>query len=91
MQCVELLKGLTTPGVVDIVCNETMPTYLKHVKSLCNRLDSMGFDMIANELKFDELKQLYDAYSNLKYSEVRELRTIWAESFTNKSLRGAME
>ena len=68
-----------------------MATYLASVSTLCDRLDNMGFDMIANELKYEELKQLYDAYVNLKYSEMKELRKIWAKSFRNKSLRGAME
>ena len=33
-----------------------MATYLASVSTLCDRLDNMGFDMIANELKYEELK-----------------------------------
>ena len=65
--------------------------YLNCVKILCDRIDAIGFDVIGNEVKFDELEQLYDGYANLKYSESEALREIWANSFHNESLRGAME
>ena len=51
----------------------------------------MGFDIISHELKFDEVNILYDGYVNLRYSEDSDLQDIWARSFTNESLRGALE
>ena len=51
----------------------------------------MGFDIISHEVKFDELQILHSAYVNLKYSEEEALRQIWTRSFTNESLRGAIE
>ena len=65
--------------------------YLDCVSRICDRLDSMGFDIISHELKFDEVNILYDGYVNLKYSEDSDLQDIWARSFTNESLRGALE
>ena len=65
--------------------------YLNVVERICKRLDNMGFDIISHEVKFDELQILHSAYVNLKYSEEEALRQIWTRSFTNESLRGAIE
>ena len=48
--------------------------YVAIVKQLCEKIDNMGFDILINELKFDEFNQLYDTYINLKFSPVGELR-----------------
>ena len=61
------------------------------IQNICRRLDNMGFDVISHEVKYDELKILHNAYVNLKYSEDKTLRAIWNRSFTNESLRGALE
>ena len=66
-------------------------TYFKITRELCEKINSIGFDIIANELKYDEFDQLYDCYMNLKYSEVKRMREIWAESFQNETLRRAFE
>ena len=61
------------------------------IKNLVRRLDSYNFDVITNELKYDEYEMLYDCWVNLKYSEVEQLRAIASRSFKNQSLKGAME
>jgi len=50
----------------------------------------MTFDLITNELNFKEFGQLYDAYVNLQFSEVKELRDLWASSFKCEHLRRAL-
>lgn len=85
-QVIELLKGLSTPGVAS-----GKGPHIQCVRELVARVDSLNFDVITNELKFDEFEQLYDAYSNLKFSEVKEMRDIFASSFKNQSLKGAFE
>ena len=57
------------------------------MKALCERIDNMHFDIIANELRHDEFQMLSDAYSNLKFSEARQLRKIWSNSFTCEALK----
>ena len=47
----------------------------------------MNFDIIANELRHDEFQMLSDAYSNLKFSEAKQLRKIWSNSFTCEALK----
>ena len=91
LQCIEALQGFTTPGVPELVRESSKSDYLDMVERICTRLDNMGFDIISHEVKFDELQILYHAYVNLKYSEDEALRGIWARSFTNESLRGALE
>lgn len=102
MQRIELLKALTTPTVVDLFRGKannisakklrSMHTnYIKCIKSLCTQLDSIGFDIISHEVKYDELKIIYDGFVNLKYSSDEQLREIERTSFTNESLRGAVE
>ena len=34
----------------------------------------MNYDILVNELKFDEFNQLHDAFMNLKFSSLKELR-----------------
>ena len=51
----------------------------------------MGFDMISHEVRHDELKILRQGYVNLKYSADSGLRDIWAKSFTNDNVIGAVE
>jgi len=77
-QAIELLKGLSTAGLASDAQPES---YYTVVRILCDRVNDMSFDIISNELKYDEFNQLYDSYVNLKYSEVDKLRAIWAESF----------
>jgi len=91
MQCIELLKGLTTPGVTDLAKGESYRMYVSCINSICKRLDTMGFDIIAHEVKYDELQLLYDAFVNLKYSEFKKLRKVSKNHFKNRSLRGAVE
>ena len=61
------------------------------IKNLVRRVDSYNFDVITNELKYDEYEMLYDCWVNLKYSEVEQLRAVASRSFKNQSLKGAME
>ena len=56
-----------------------------------NRINSMKFDIIQNELNFTEFEQLYDSYVNMKYSSVEELRDLWQNSFKDESLRSAFD
>ena len=58
---------------------------------LLERIDSIGFDIVANELNYDEYTTLSDAYQNLKYSEAKALRNLWTQSFSNQNIRGAFE
>lgn len=51
----------------------------------------MSFGIIANELKFDEFNALYNAYVNLKFSEVKKMRDIHKSHFTNETLVRAFE
>ena len=51
----------------------------------------MNFDVISNELTFAEFEQLFDAYVNLKYSEVKSLRDLSRTAFKDESLRRAFE
>ena len=51
----------------------------------------MNFDVISNELTFTEFEQLFDAYVNLKYSEVKSLRDLSKTAFKDESLRRAFE
>jgi len=61
------------------------------VKDILVRLNSMNFDVISNELTFREFDQLYDAYVNLKHSEVKSMRDLWLTSFSDESLRRAFD
>jgi hypothetical protein len=61
------------------------------VKDCLDRVNDMHFDIVNNELNYREFNQLYDAYVNLKFSEVPELRTLWKNSFTDETLRLALE
>jgi len=69
LQAAELLQGLSTPGVARDDKNFNMC-----VEILCERINEMSFDIIANELNFDEFDTLYTAYVNLKFSEVNKMR-----------------
>jgi len=51
----------------------------------------MNFDVISNELTYREFDILFDAYVNLKHSEVKSLRDLWASAFKDESLRRAFE
>ncbi len=86
LQKIELLKALTTPGVTSGSSN-----HIACVKALCEQIDAMYFDIIANELRHDEFEILLDAYSNMKFSDVKQIRDIWSKSFTNESLKNALE
>jgi len=73
-QSTELLKALSTPGFASgemEVC----------IRDLLSQLAHINFDMIGNELTFQEFENLYDAYTNLKFSDVAELRKLWADMF----------
>ena len=61
------------------------------VDTLLKRIDSINFDMISNELNYEEFTILRDAYQNLKYSEVKVLRHLWSKSFNNFNIKGALE
>ncbi len=50
----------------------------------------MNFDMITTELNYSEFGILYDAYVNLQFSEVKELRDLWQKSFKCEELRRAL-
>lgn len=86
LQAVELLKGLSSPGVAF-----KDKQVVKCLELLCTRFNLMSFDMIQNELTFEEFNKLYDAYVNLKFSEVKELRKMQAQLFTNEALVRAFE
>jgi len=85
-QSIELLKALSTPGMA----NDSQQMQAC-VSSLLDRINSMHFDIIHNELTFNEFEQLYDCYVNLKYSEVKQLRDLWQSSYSDESLRRAFE
>lgn len=51
----------------------------------------MHFDIIKNELTYNEFNQLYDCYVNLKYHNVKSLRTLAKSQFTDESLKKAFE
>ena len=70
LQTVELLRGLSTPGME----NFKSKSYVATIKELCEKINDMNFDILVNELKFDEFNQLYDAFMNLKFSSLEELR-----------------
>ena len=63
---------MSTPGMERFKSN----SYVATIKELCEKINDLNFDILANELKFDEFNQLYDAYMNLKYSSLEELRNI---------------
>ena len=50
----------------------------------------MTFDLITAELNYTEFGILYDAYVNLQFSEVKELRDLWQTSFKCEHLRRAL-
>ena len=77
-QALDLLRGLTTPGLVRLDKD-----YVALVRKLIARIDGLGFDLINNELNYEEFELMSDIYNNLKYSEVEVLRDTWAESFKN--------
>ena len=65
---------------------------LASIETLCKRLNDLSFDMVANELNYSEFNMLFDAYVNMKYSEVSEVRELWAKNFyANETLRRAFE
>ena len=63
---------MSTPGMEKFKSN----SYVAIIKELCEKINDLNFDILVNELKFDEFNQLYDAYMNLKYSSLEELRNI---------------
>ena len=75
---------MSTPGMERFKSN----SYVANVKELCEKINELNFDILVNELKFDEFNQLYDCYMNLKYSSLEELRNI---QFQNETLRRAFE
>lgn len=72
LQAIELLRGLSTPGMEKF----SSENYVATIQELCERINDMNFDIIVNELKFDEFNQLYNAFMNLKFSSLEELRQI---------------
>ena len=77
---------MSTPG---LECEAK--EYIQTVKDLLKRVDSINFDVVPNELNFDEFAILRDAYLNLKYSEVKALRDLWSKSFSNFNIKGAFD
>ena len=63
---------MSTPGMERFKSN----SYVTIIKELCEKINELNFDILVNELKFDEFNQLYDCYMNLKYSSLEELRNI---------------
>ena len=72
LQTIEMLRGMSTPGMESFKSD----SYIATIQELCEKINDLNFDILVNELKFDEFNQLYDAYMNLKYSSLEELRNI---------------
>ena len=83
---IELLRAMTTAGLVN-----DSEKVSQCVQKLTDRLNQMNFDVVVNELNYDEFNILYDAYMNMKFSEVDTIRDIWHSSFTNETLKRAFE
>lgn len=85
-QAIDLLKSLTAPAI-----NDNSEKLVRVVSRLCDRIDSINFDLIVNELTYQEYETLYDAYYHMKFSKSKLMRSTWANHLQNDSLRRACE